>query len=83
MINFVLISIAGIAAMFRWVQLKLGLLFIGYIVIVIGGIAVLGYVLNWPLLYYAIEGVSTEMACHTALLFVMVGVSLTLLSRKD
>lgn len=83
MINFILIAIAGIAAMFRWAQLKVFLMFIGRTVMVIGGIAVLGYVLNLPPLYYAFEGLSTAMACHTALLFMIVGMSLIFLSNKD
>ncbi len=83
MVNFILISIAGIMAMFQSPQLKIFLMIIGRMVLMIGGIAVFGYVLNLPLLYYTFEGFSTAMACHTALLFMIVGSSLMLLGGKD
>ncbi|MAZ40502.1 hypothetical protein CL654_00065 [bacterium] len=46
----------------------------GILIIVLGAIALLGYAIKTPALYYFIPGVSTGMAIHTALLFVLLGI---------
>jgi nitric oxide reductase large subunit len=55
---------------------------IGCIVTLIGIIAVGGYIINMPLLYYLVKGFSTAMALHTAILFVILGIGLILLGRE-
>ena len=79
MINFILIALAGILSMFKNKNLDNGMFLIGCALIFTGGLAVAGYVLNFPLLYFYIKEFSTAMALHTAILFVMIGVSFTLL----
>lgn len=59
------------------------LLFIGRTIILIGAFAVLGYAFDISLLYYSINGVSTAMACHTAILFVLLGIGFVLLSSVE
>lgn len=82
MVNFVLIAIAGILATFRLRHLKKYLFGIGFIVWILGCVGVMGYILNRPMLYYAVEGYSTAMAFHTAILFVMLGVGSMLLRKQ-
>jgi hypothetical protein len=76
MINFMLIGFAGILTMSNPPKLQSKLKIIGLTVAAIGALAVVGYILNAPLLYYYIEGVSSAMAYHTAVLFVLLGIGL-------
>jgi hypothetical protein len=52
----------------------------GIAVGIIGILAVTGYIINVPLLYYFIEERNSAMACHTAVLFVLLGMGLLCLS---
>jgi hypothetical protein len=56
--------------------------YIGWSILAIGGTAVSGYIFNMPYLYHDIEGWSNPMACHTSVLFVLIGVSLIFLKLK-
>jgi len=83
MINFILMATAGIFTMLNTTNLKVKLVIIGRIVVVIGGVAMVGYIFNAPVFYYTIEGFSTAMAFHTAILFVLLGTGLISLKGKD
>lgn len=83
MINFILMATAGIITILNITRLKVKLLTIGRIVTVIGGAAIIGYIFNVPVFYYTIEGFSTAMAFHTAILFVLLGIGLISLKGKD
>jgi hypothetical protein len=76
MINFILIAIAGGFTMFNSAKLRLQLRVIGLVVGAIGALAVVGYIIGAPLMYYYIEGINSAMACHTAVLFVLLGAGL-------
>lgn len=76
MINFILIAFAGGFTMLNSERLRSQLRTIGLIVGAIGAMAVAGYITNVPILYYYAEGVNSAMACHTAGLFVLLGISL-------
>ena len=80
MLNFILIALAGILTMLNPENLQSKLKIIGLIVGTIGAIAVVGYIINAPLLYYFIEGINSAMACHTAVLFVLLGMGFICLS---
>jgi hypothetical protein len=80
MLNFVLIALAGILTMLNPEKVPLRLKIIGYVVGTIGVLAIVGYIINAPLLYYFIEGKNSAMACHTAILFVLFGTGLLCLS---
>ena len=74
MFNFILIAAAGILTTFNPHNLKLKLKIIGVIVGLIGAMAVVGYIVNVPYLYYFIEGVNSAIALHTAVLFIVLGI---------
>lgn len=74
MINFTLVSIAGLTSLFEVKKFNHKIYIIGIIVLIIGSIAVLGYIASIPLLYYTITGYSTAMALHTAILFMLAGI---------
>jgi len=81
-VAFLLICLAGVMdiAVFEGRHKAFGI--IGALVAALGGIAIIGYALNIPFLYYQIGGISTAMAAHTAIFFVMLGVALALLGEN-
>jgi hypothetical protein len=76
MINFISVAFAGILSFLDIKRLGQKIVGIGLIILIIGSIAVLGYVLSLPFLYYSVEGFSTAMALHTAILFIITGIGL-------
>lgn len=76
MFNFILIAAAGIFTIFNSEKLLIQMRIIGLAVGIIGALAVFGYVINAPHLYYFMEGLNSAMACHTAVLFVLLGTGL-------
>lgn len=79
-VGFILISIAGMLILVDSKNMQLKLKIIGSIIALIGAIAVIGYIANIPLLYYSTKGISTDMACNTAILFAILGIGLICLS---
>lgn len=82
MTNFLLITLSAVLTLFSPKNMR-SLSWIGVIVLVIGGIAIFGYVMNMESLYYRIDGRSTAMALHTAIFFVMLGAALLALGKKS
>jgi len=76
MINFILIAFAGIFTMFNSGKLRSQLRIIGLAIGIIGASAVIGYIVDAPILYYYVKDVNSAMACHTAVLFVLSGTGL-------
>jgi len=81
MVNFILMAAAGILLLLNVTKLKDRLFWIGGAITFIGSIAIIGYVINVPVLYYTLGGWSSAMAFHTALLFVMLGFGLILMKK--
>ena len=77
MVNFLLIALAGVLTLLNPEKHHAQIKTIGYIVGAIGALAIAGYIMNAPLLYYFIEGKNSAMACNTAILFATLGVGLT------
>lgn len=71
--NFLLIASAGILIILNLKHSWIALRAIGFIIGIVGVLAVLGYIINTPLLYYYIKGVNSAMAAHTAILFTLLG----------
>jgi hypothetical protein len=83
MMNFILISLTGVLGIFIPLKIKKVQIINGVIIGLIGAVAVLGYILNIPILYYFIEKVNTGMAFHTAILFVVIGTGFFLLGKEE
>ncbi len=79
MVNFILLATAGLLGTLDIRNSGFKLSVFGWVIAIVGGIAIGGYVLDAPLLYYTVEGWSTAMAFHTAILFVLLGVGLIVL----
>lgn len=73
MLSFILIVIAAIYSIISTKNLSLILNIIGIIVSIIGSIAIIGYIINMPILYYTVKNISTAMSFHTAALFIIIG----------
>lgn len=75
MIAFILIALIGF-----WVNTKRGtkisLIIVGSIVGIIGAMGVIGYLVDLPILYYEIPGVSNAMAILTSVMFAFLGLAI-------
>jgi hypothetical protein len=76
MINFLLIALAGILTLVNAGGIRFKLKAIGVIIGFTGALALIGYAVDAPLLYYYIEGKNSAMALHTAGLFILWGAGL-------
>ena len=76
MINFILIGLACIFMLLNPDKYRLKLSLIGVLVAAVGMIALIGYGIDVPLLFYYIEGINSAIAFHTAALFVLLGIGL-------
>ena len=56
---------------------------LGGIIVLIAGVALLGYFTDHPFLYYVIENISEGMALHTAILFVLLGLGLSFMGLSQ
>lgn len=81
-INFIVISTIPFLYIFQERPLRKMVMQCGALVLVVGFSGLVGYTFNFPLLYYSMEGLSTAMAFHTALLFVLLGLGFILASQK-
>jgi hypothetical protein len=74
MFNFLLIGVAGILTILNPGKSRLKLKIIGLFIAAVGATAILGYIIDVPLLYSYIEGVNSAIAFNTAALFVLLGI---------
>jgi signal transduction histidine kinase len=77
-ISFLLIVVTGIVSLNNSYKLR-PIKYIGYTILAIGVVSLLGYLVDQPTLYYYIENVSTAMAIHTSVLFALIGYALSAL----
>jgi len=78
MINFILIIGVGFASLLVTKKFKIGALIAGGIIFLLGVIALLGYAIEEPALYYQVAGYSGAMAIHTAIAFCVIGIGMIL-----
>lgn len=84
MVSFLAIAIVGLLQLFEGEDLTIKTIhFLGWIVALAGGLAIVGYVFDVEVLYYTLEGVSTAMAFHTAILFVFLGLGMIAIKHDE
>lgn len=83
MVEFILVAVGGILTMVNATKFRPILPVLGWIVGLIGVLALIGYVTNMDILYYTWEGTSTAMAIHTAILFVCLGMGLIFVGKRS
>jgi len=82
MFAFCLVATCGVSVMLKPKNLRSILTVLGAMLAVIGVLGGLGYILNVPELYYSVKGISSAIACHTAILFVLLGIGLCASTRS-
>ena len=81
MINFLLIVSVSILSLLRYEKHGREISIIGGIIFGVGVIALLGYVVNIPAMYYLINGFSSAMAIHSAITFLLIGFAFMIYSK--
>ncbi|MEO9310425.1 MAG: HAMP domain-containing sensor histidine kinase [Nitrososphaera sp.] len=76
MVNFLLIVVVGMISLNNSYKLR-PIRYIGYIIFTVGGVSLIGHLSGQSILYYYVENVSTAMAIHTGVLFVLIGYALS------
>lgn len=79
---FFAISLLGLLISYFPLKVKKIIKIVGYKLIIVGVIALVGHFAKTPLMYYFIEGVSSAMAMHTAILFIILGEGLVLVEHS-
>jgi len=80
LINFILFGIVSLFALFfdtGFAKVQ----FFGYVISLVGLLAILGYLLRVPALYYQFNATAIPMASNTSLLFVLLGIGLVLIGK--
>ncbi len=80
---FTLIALSGLTYSFHFKTVQKIISWIGWFLIFMGGLAIIGYGFNKPILYYAIPNQSTAISLITAVLFVLIGIGFVLLPKKS
>ncbi|HKO41308.1 MAG TPA: HAMP domain-containing sensor histidine kinase [Nitrososphaeraceae archaeon] len=80
-INFFFIVLVSFFALYDNKILRKYLYFSGSIIIIVSSIALIGYIINNPLLFYTIPSINSAMAFPTAILFTLIGSGMILLSH--
>ena len=82
MTSFILVVIVSLVFTFNPLKNK-PFFIIGSMIIAISSMSLIGYATDLSFLYYEIEGVSTAMALHTSIAFIITGTSMILLSQHN
>lgn len=72
-INFFIVASAGFLTMLNPGKPRPSLKYTGLAIAAIGVIALFGYAVDAPLLYYYVEGFNSAIACNTAIAFTLLG----------
>jgi len=83
MINFLFIIGVGFTFLLVHPKHRKYLTISGAVILSFAIIALVGYAIDSPPLYYEIEGTSGAMAVHTAIAFALLGISLILLAKPE
>lgn len=83
MINFLLIVSASVLSLLRYERQGKEIPIIGGMICAISLTALLGYAVNVSSMYYMIKGISSGMAIHAAITFLLVGIALVAYSKTS
>lgn len=81
MLCFIFIGVAGLVYLSNYKN-SWGFYILGTIIAILGALAVIGYLIKVPFMYYSFPGY-TSMAFHTALLFVLIGLAFILIGKEN
>ncbi|MEW6044043.1 MAG: HAMP domain-containing sensor histidine kinase [Thermoproteota archaeon] len=80
--NFLLIVVVGMISLNNSYNLR-PIRYIGYAILAVGAVSLIGHLSGQPLLYYYVENISTAMAIHTGILFVLIGYAISQLKSPQ
>ena len=80
-LNFFFIVLVSFIALYDNKILEKYLYLSGSIIIIVSSTALIGYIINNPLLFYTIPSINSAMAFPTAILFTLIGAGMILLSN--
>lgn len=80
--NFLLIVVVGMISLNNSYNLR-PIRYMGYAILAVGAVSLIGHLSGQPLLYYYVENISTAMAIHTGILFVLIGYALSQLKSPQ
>jgi len=83
MVNFLLIIGVGFTYLLVHPKHRKYLYISGGIILALAIIALIGYAIDSPALYYQVEGASGAMALHTAIAFALLGIGSILLAKPE
>ena len=83
MVNFLFIIGAGFTYILAHPKHRKYLSISGAVILALAIIALVGYAIENPPLYYEVEGASGAMALHTAIAFALLGISMILLAKPE
>jgi len=83
LLNFSLVGIVGVVALFPGRLRNLSLSYIGGFIVLIGAVATAGYLFNQPVLYYAFTASTPPMSLTCALVSILLGFGLMQIHRPE
>lgn len=81
MVNFLIIAVIGIIMMFNLQKFGLIMKIAGFVIGLVGLVAIIGHLFNIPALYYEYADLSFAMAVFSGPLFVLIGFGFFILGR--
>lgn len=81
MISFILFGLVCISVLFPGPRLLANIKLFGYPILILGALSLVGYTLGLPWLYFQFNDSMIPMAFNTALLFVLLGLGLIIISN--
>lgn len=81
MVNLILIAISGILVLANSPRQKTYLILFGGLNVTTGAVAVIGYGIGVPILYYYIPNINTALALNAAILLILTGIGLILCGK--
>jgi len=82
MISFLIVGIITGATLLHETKYLKIICWGGFLLVIIGGVALFGYITSQPSIYYYYPDISAAMAFRTAILFVILGIGYMRLSRS-
>lgn len=82
MLSFILIASSGLLSLSKKTANYLIIRIVGLIIIIVGAVAIIGYLLDIPKFYGQFGLISSAIALNTAFLLVLVGLGLTAVSNN-
>ncbi len=81
MVGFLIVGSLGVVSVGNWRHRKIVYMLFGSVVVALGVMALVGYSLSLPYLYFSLPDLRYGMAIHTSVLFVLLGLGYVLLGR--